>query len=157
MIYDDLEPLLIDMMKNGATINLMSLINTVKQCDDVESVITNEGWYITKENINTLREHRCSYKSGYLHVRFATDPYFEVYNNTNFSVIFKEPNSRGSINIWFTRTDVISTKERHNRNNKLIKAQDLIIDWNKDEVYLISVNGHKVDVRSILSDDELKI
>lgn len=157
MTYKDLEPMLIDMMENGTAMNLMSLINTIKQCDDVKSIVTDEGWYITKESIVTLRSRGCAYKPGYLDVKFANDNYFEIYNNTKFSVVFKEKRTRDSIDIWFTKTDLISVKEKFNKNNQPIKARDLLIDWDKDEIYLIRVNGHKVEIRSILSDSELKV
>ncbi len=87
------------MCENGTAMNLMSLINTIKQCDDVKSVITDEGWYITKEGIVTLRSRGCAYKPGYLDVKFANDNYFAAPDDEVLITMIVEliPESDGKI------------------------------------------------------------
>ena len=143
MQYSELKEMLIEYMENGVTINLKSMVNSIFLCTDVEEVrlaITGFSYY----SFNDLRKRSATYLYSYMNDCNKVP----IFNNRALLVIGKDCRSLGDI--WFGRDDLLSLmRERDRYGNEIPVLNGYAINWDTDNVYLISVADSVVDANAI--------
>ena len=117
-MYDELEKDLIELMHEATPMNLNSLINTIRNCEDVETV-----WI------------KRFYSKGDIH----TDDGKSVYNNSYLRILDDDDYEIGAI--WFGRIDWLSPeRERYRDGTPIEEDIKLYVDIKNDIVNIISVD-----------------
>ena len=117
MLYNELKKDLIELMHEATPMNLKSLINTIRNCKDVETV-----WI------------KRFYSKGDIH----TDDGKSVYNNSYLRIL-DDDDEIGII--WFGRIDWLSPERDKYRDGTPIKKDTtLSIDVKNDIINIISVD-----------------
>ena len=116
-MYDELEKDLIELMHEATPMNLNSLINTIRNCEDVETV-----WI------------KRFYSKGDIH----TDDGKSVYNNSYLRIL-DDDNEIGII--WFGRIDWFSPeRDKYRDGTPIEKDTTLSIDVKNDIINIISID-----------------
>ena len=116
-MYDELEKDLIELMHEATPMNLNSLINTIRNCEDVETV-----WI------------KRFYSKGDIY----TDDGKSVYNDSYLRIL-DDDDEIGTI--WFGRIDWLSPeRERYRDGTPIEKDIKLYVDIKNDIVNIISVD-----------------
>ena len=122
MLYNELKKELIELMHEATPMNLKSLINTIRNCKDVETV-----WI------------KRFYSKGDIH----TDDGKSVYNNSYLRIL--DDDDEISV-IWFGRIDWLSPERDKYRDGTLIeKDTTLSIDVKNDIINIISIDCEAED------------
>ena len=117
-MYDELEKDLIELMHEATPMNLNSLINTIRNCEDVETV-----WI------------KRFYSKGDIHI----DDGKSVYNNSYLRILDDDDYEIGAI--WFGRIDWLSPeRERYRDSTPIEEDIKLYVDIKNDIVNIISVD-----------------
>ena len=117
ILYDELEKDLIELMHEATPMNLNSLINTIRNCEDVETV-----WI------------KRFYSKGDIY----TDDGKSVYNDSYLRIL-DDDDEIGTI--WFGRIDWLSPeRERYRDGTPIEKDIKLYVDIKNDIVNIISVD-----------------
>ena len=117
MLYDDLEKDLIELMHEATPMNLNSLINTIRNCKDVETV-----WI------------KRFYSKGDIH----TDDGKRVYNNSYLRIL-DDDDEIGVI--WFGRIDWLSPRcERYRDGTPIKEDVKLHVDIKSDTILIVSID-----------------
>ena len=139
MQYSELKKVLIECMENGVTINLKSMVNSIFLCSDVQEVrlsINGFSYY----SFNDIRKRNATYLYSYMHDCNKK----AIFNNRALLVIGKDCNSLGDI--WFGRDSLLSLmRERDRYGREIPVLNGYNINWDIDDVYLISVGENVVD------------
>lgn len=118
ILYDELEKDLIELMHEATPMNLNSLINTIRDCEDVETV---------------------KIKRFYLKGDIHADDRKSIYNNSYLEVIDDNDDEIGTI--WFGRIDWLSPeRERYRDGTPIEEDTKLYVDIKNDIVNIISVD-----------------
>ena len=118
MLYNELEKDLIELMHGATPMNLNSLVNTIRDCEDVETV---------------------KIKRFYLKGDIHADDRKSIYNNSYLAVIDIDDDEIGTI--WFGRIDWLSPeRERYRDGTPIEEDTKLYIDIKNDIVNIISVD-----------------
>ena len=142
MLYNELVDILYDYMNNGITISLKSLLNSIMDCVDVNSIdMYHDGDLISNkyeiEDMDKNIKYEHSYMSGYMEDKFRE----LIYNNAGIRVYDKNQRSLGSL--WFGEEHMLSIERYKDRYGNEIK--DYQIHWKTDIVYLILIDSTPVD------------
>lgn len=128
MLYNELKKDLIELMHEATPMNLKSLINTIRNCQDVKTVRV-----------------RKFYSRGNIH----TDDGKSVYNNSYLEVIDNDDNDIGII--WYGRIDWLSPERDKYRDGTPIEIDTtLSIDVKNDTINIISVDCDAKDEEFII-------
>lgn len=118
ILYDELEKDLIELMHEATPMNLNSLVNTIRDCEDVETV---------------------KIKRFYLKGDIHADDKKSIYNNSYLEVIDVDDDEIGTI--WFGRIDWLSPeRERYRDGTPIEEDTKLYVDIKNDIVNIISVD-----------------
>lgn len=118
ILYDELEKDLIELMHEATPMNLNSLVNTIRDCEDVETV---------------------KIKRFYLKGDIHADDRKSIYNNSYLEVIDVDDDEIGTI--WFGRIDWLSPeRERYRDGTPIEEDTKLYVDIKNDIVNIISVD-----------------
>ena len=118
MLYNELKKDLIELMHEATPMNLNSLINTIRNCKDVESV-----------NVEKFYSKGCIY----------TDEFKGVYNTAYLQALDDNDNEMGTI--WFGRTDWLSPRCEKYRDGTPIKEDvKLHVDVKSDTILIVSID-----------------
>lgn len=142
MLYDELVDTLYDYMNNGITINLKCLLNSIMDCEDVNSIdMYHDGNLISNkyeiEDMDKNIKYNHNYMSGYMEDKFHE----LIYNNAGIRVYDKNQRSLGSL--WFGEEHMLSTEMNRDRYGN--KIEDYQIHWKTDIVYLILIDNTPID------------
>ena len=123
MLYNELKKDLIELMHEATPMNLKSLINTIRNCKDVETV-----WI------------KRFYSKGDIH----TDDGKSVYNNSYLRILDDDDDEIGII--WFGRIDWLSPeRDKYRDGTPIEKDTTLSIDVKNDIINIISVDCEAED------------
>lgn len=118
MLYNELKKDLIELMHEATPMNLKSLINTIRNCENVKTIIV-----------------RKFYSRGGIH----TDDGKSVYNNSYLEVTDDNGNDIGTI--WYGRIDWLSPERDKYRDGTPIEEDTtLSIDVKNDIINIISID-----------------
>ena len=118
MLYDDLEKDLLELMHEATPMNLNSLMNTIRNCEDVGTVTP-----------------RSFYSKGSIY----TDDGKCVYNTSYIRVLDNEGNEVSCI--WFGRVDWLSHRCKRYRDGTSIKEDiKLHVDIKSDTILIVSID-----------------
>ena len=118
MLYDDLEKDLLELMHEATPMNLNSLINTIRNCEDVKDT--------------RIKRH---YSKGAIY----SDDGKGVYNTSYLRVLDEKDNEMSAI--WFGRADWLSSKRDRYRNSTPIKeGVKLYVDTKSDTILIVSID-----------------
>lgn len=150
MLYDELVDILFDYMNNGITISLKSLLNSIMDCVDVNSIdMYHDGDLISNkyeiEDMDKNTKYKHNYMSGYMEDK----SYRYMYNNAGIRIYNKNQRELGSL--WFGEENILSTEKGRDRYGNGIK--DYQIHWKTDIVYLILIDNTPVDRDVIFGKD----
>lgn len=151
MLYDELVDILFDYMNNGITISLKSLLNSIMNCEDVNSIgmYHDRDFFISNkyetEDTDKNTKYKHNYMSGYIEDKF--DRY--MYNNVGIRIYNKNQIELGSL--WFGEEHMLSTEKNKDRYGNEI--EDYQVHWKTDIVYLILLNSIAVDRNVIFGND----
>ena len=117
-MYDELEKDLIELMHEATPMNLNSLVNTIRDCEDVETV-----------------KIRKFYSRGDI----FSDDNKKIYNNSYLEVTDDNGDDIGTI--WFGRIDWLSPeRERYRDGTPIEENTKLYVDIKNDIINIISVD-----------------
>ena len=118
ILYDELEKDLIELMHEATPMNLNSLVNTIRDCEDVETV-----------------KIRKFYSRGDI----FSDDNKKIYNNSYLEVTDDNGDDIGTI--WFGRIDWLSPeRERYRDGTPIEENTKLYVDIKNDIINIISVD-----------------
>ena len=118
MLYNELKKDLIELMHEATPMNLKSLINTIRNCQDVKTVRV-----------------RKFYSRGDI----FSDDNKKIYNNSYLEVIDNDDNDIGTI--WYGRIDWLSPERDKYRDGTPIEEDTtLSIDIKNDIINIISID-----------------
>lgn len=118
ILYNELEKDLIELMHEATPMNLNSLVNTIRNCEDVETV-----WI------------KRFYSKGDIH----TDDGKSVYNNSYLRILDDDDDEIGII--WFGRIDWLSPeREKYRDGTPIEENTKLYVDIKNDIINIISVD-----------------
>lgn len=128
MLYNELKKDLIELMHEATPMNLKSLINTIRNCENVKTIIV-----------------RKFYSRGNIH----TDDGKSVYNNSYLEVTDDNGDEIGVI--WYGRIDWLSPERDKYRDGTPIEEDTtLSIDVKNDTINIISVDCDAKDEEFII-------
>lgn len=118
MLYNELKKDLIELMHEATPMNLNSLINTIRNC----------------ENVKTVR-----IRKFYMRGPIPTDDLKNIYNNSYLEIADNDDNEIGVI--WYGRTDWLSPERERYRDGTPIEIDTtLSIDVKNDIINIISID-----------------
>lgn len=139
MQYSELKETLIEYMENGVTINLKSMVNSIFLCTDVEEIrlaISGFAYY----SFEDLKKRTTTYMYSYILDKNKK----AMFNNRSIIIIGKDGRNLGDI--WFGRDSLLSTMQERDRYGKEIPILNGYgINWDTDNVYLVSIGAKLVD------------
>ena len=139
MQYSELKETLIEYMENGVTINLKSMVNSIFLCTDVEEIrlaISGFAYY----SFEDLKKRATTYMYSYILDKNKK----AMFNNRSIIIIGKDGRNLGDI--WFGRDDLLSLAQERDRYGKEIPILNgYSINWDTDNVYLVSIGAKLVD------------
>ena len=123
MLYNELKKDLIELMHEATPMNLKSLINTIRNCKDVETVRV---------------------RKFYMRGDIFSDDNKKIYNNSYLEVIDNDDNDIGTI--WYGRIDWLSPeRDKYRDGTPIEKDTTLSIDVKNDIINIISVDCEAED------------
>ena len=127
-MYDELEKDLIELMHEATPMNLNSLVNTIRDCEDVKTV-----------------KIKRFYSRGDIHA----DDRKSIYNNSYLRVLDVDDDEIGTI--WFGRIDWLSPeRERYRDGTPIEEDTKLYVDIKNDIVNIISIDCDAKDEEFII-------
>ena len=128
MLYSELKKDLIELMHEATPMNLNSLINTIRNC----------------ENVKTVR-----IRKFYMRGPIPTDDLKNIYNNSYLEIADNDDNEIGVI--WYGRTDWLSPERERYRDGTPIEIDTtLSIDVKNDIINIISIDCDAKDEEFII-------
>lgn len=128
MLYSELKKDLIELMHEATPMNLNSLVNTIRNC----------------ENVKTVR-----IRKFYMRGPISTDDFKNIYNNSYLEIVDIYDNEIGVI--WYGRTDWLSPEYGEYRNGTPIgEDTTLFIDVKNDIINIISIDCEAEDEENII-------
>lgn len=128
MLYNELKKDLIELMHEATPMNLNSLVNTIRNC----------------ENVKTVRVRKF-----YMRGDIFSDDNKKIYNNSYLEVTDNDDNDIGTI--WYGRTDWLSPEYGEYRDGTPIREDTtLSIDVKNDIINIISIDCEAEDEENII-------
>ena len=123
MLYNELKKDLIELMHEATPMNLKSLINTIRNCQDVKTVRV---------------------RKFYMRGDIFSDDNKKIFNNSYLEVIDNDDNDIGTI--WYGRIDWLSPEREKYRDGTPIEEDTaLYIDVKNDIINIISIDCEAED------------
>ena len=133
MTYKELSEDLIELMNNKTPISLKSLINTIRECKDVERIINIPYEALKGTRIAEASRSYCKEEREYLNGFVNTSDKKRVYCLTYISIALE----KGYGSIYYSRCDL--PRSSYNDNAEIIE-----VDFEKDIIYIVGVNDKMI-------------